>query len=84
MSEDAPRLTRFNRRPAAAEKLGLSLNTLNTYIQNGKLPKPIKIMPGGRVDGYTDEMIAAIQQRAIDAHEQAQRKAKRVRLQRAG
>lgn len=81
---DAPRVMGANRMPVAAEKLGLSLNTLYAYIQQGKLPKPIKIMPGGRVGIYTDEMIANIQQAAIERSKEPEPKRKRVRLQQAG
>ncbi len=64
---DEPRLQRIYRRPEAAEKLGWKLNTLNTYIQTGKIRKPIKLTPGGRADGYTEDMLIEMQQAAIAA-----------------
>ena len=64
---DEPRLQRIYRRPEAAEKLGWKLNTLNTYIQIGKIRKPIKLTPGGRADGFTEDMLIEIQQEAIAA-----------------
>jgi predicted DNA-binding transcriptional regulator AlpA len=71
------------RRPEAAAYLGLTRKTLDTYIHLGKIRKPFKLTPGGRADGYTEDMLIEIQQAAIKASE-PRRKVERFRYRKAG
>ena len=54
------------RKPVVLQVTGWSNSTLYDKIAKGKFPKPEKIDPDGRVVGWWEDEIEAIQKRAVD------------------
>ena len=54
------------RKPVVLQATGWSNSTLYDKIAKGKFPKPVKIDPDGRVVGWWEDEIEAIQKRAVD------------------
>jgi prophage regulatory protein len=54
------------RKPVVLQVTGWSNSTLYDKIAKGKFPKPVKIDPDGRVVGWWEDEIEAIQKRAVD------------------
>jgi prophage regulatory protein len=54
------------RLPAVMAVTGWSRSTVYDKIKAGKFPKPFKPDPDGRVAGWFEDEIAALQQRAIE------------------
>ena len=54
------------RKPVVLQATGWSNSTLYRKIAKRKFPKPVKIDPDGRVVGWWEDEIEAIQKRAVD------------------
>jgi len=54
------------RKPVVLQATGWSNSTLYDKIAKGKFPKPVKIDPDGRVVGWWEDEIEAIQKAAAD------------------
>ncbi|WP_027467669.1 helix-turn-helix transcriptional regulator [Deefgea rivuli] len=42
----------------AAERLGVSRSTLYKIVEQGHLPPPIKLIPGGRASGFFESQLS--------------------------
>ena len=57
---------KFFRRKAILERYGVSNSTLYAWIQSGKFPAPIKLVPGGAASVWLAADIEAFEQQRID------------------
>jgi predicted DNA-binding transcriptional regulator AlpA len=54
------------RKPAVLDALGCSNSTLYELIEKGKVPKPTKLDPDGRISIWWADEIEALQKAAVD------------------
>ena len=64
-------LQKLLRLPAVMAMTGWSRSTVYDKIKQGKLSKPVKPDPEGRVSGWPENEIVALQRRAIERRDAA-------------
>lgn len=65
-------MSRFLRRKEILARYGVTNSTLYRWIEEGKFPKPLKLVPGGKASGWPIEEIEALERERIAAQRAVQ------------